>query len=388
MSRKRMSRKRSSSRRRSTRLDEYPSGCKLSLPSDVQKAIQEVVQSVVSYHAKPIQELQQSWNSLSSSVGKSTTGSGGKKWKAFIRELPNKYGFYEFRKELAAFLTSLCEPIGIVTKPLCKRKNSLRVGITSCQSFGSKEDTSDIDVTISGDCMYANLIVLKSIQAILRELFHHDTVFHDEHGFSLKRVFELFDVNFYLSNFAILRDIDLPKDLLSSYYITTDGPSQYRHAFSEDEETSCNYDQTILDIEAVLTRLDLTAATDSSDASHESDSVQLTNRLVDLLSTLTKAEDEGYRTQGAFFHVVLMLQRKMVFKDLSPAHDLLFYSSLIENLRFALSHPSSRVKYLTRAADAIRRITTPGVKDMVPNIHQTDAEIRQTLLSLKRALIR
>jgi hypothetical protein len=367
---KRKSRSRIRSRRRShTRIDVAKTGntaCSLSLAADIQKSLQDVIQSVLEYHRSQIRTLREAWTQLLENSNLQLVG-----WKKFIRTLPNKYGFYEFRKQLAMFLNSLCEPIGIITKPLCKRKNSLKVSITNCQSFGSKEDTSDIDVTISGDCMYANLIVLKTIQAILRDLFQSSVIFHDSEGFQLKRVFQLFDVNFYLSNFAILRDIDAPRDLLSSYYISTDGPAQYRHAFSDDTESECDYDQTIIDIESILSRLDL-------DDPRPEDS----NKLIDLISKLTKSEDEGYRTQGAFFHVVLMGQRKMNFKDIGPEHDLLFICSVIENLRFALSHPSSKAKYLGRVEDALRRMNDK----ILTGVPRTDEEIRQTLQRLRERL--
>lgn len=261
---------------------------------------------------------------------------------------------YRFREALSHHLTSvLCEtPI-------------------MCKSYGSEDASSDIDVTIIGDNKHLNesLITYVRITKFLTHVFADDPLFTNPSTsrFRLKNVFHFFDINFYLSNFAVKINESDPDDYLSSYILSTaysttfnqEINNQYYYAFIEilyknyqddgehDAEMDDQYINSYLQFTVMAQK-----AQDNSDA----------NQLIDILSKVSTFEDECYHTQGAFFHVVMMMQRKIQFKDIAENRDVfikMMYASAFENIVFAYTHfdhVSKREKYLYRYRDALRNI--------------------------------
>lgn len=265
-----------------------------------------------------------------------------------------KRPLYRFRKELSEFIVS-----AICTHPI------------TCESYGSSAASSDIDVTITAriNHVHESLTTYVKICKFLRELFLDDPLFAG----SLRNVFHFFDINYYLSNFAIKKDDNAPDDRLSSYIISRaysgkarhDINNQYYYAFvdmsqkqkrdaSNDDELYINrYNQFSIMIERLKAG--------ETDPSH----------VIDILSTISTFEDECYHTQGAFFHVVMMMQRKIKFKDIEENKEVfvkMLYASALENLVFAYTHfdiPSKRNKYLIRYMDAYNRLVQYIPKDSI-----------------------
>lgn len=278
-----------------------------------------------------------------------------------------KRPLYRFRKELSDFIVS-----SICTHPI------------TCESYGSTAASSDIDVTITAKINHVreSLITYIKICKFLRELFHDDPLFTHPatNELMLRSVFHFFDINYYLSNFAIKTDDDAPDDMLSSYIISRaysgrakkDIHNQYYYAFvdvmhkilqkeghtaeeeNKDEFYINRYNKFAIMIEHLKAG--------KTDPDH----------VVELLSNISTFEDECYHTQGAFFHVVMMMQRKIQFRDIEENKEVfvkMLYASALENLAFAYTHfdiPSKRAKYLTRYMDAYNHIATYTKPDIDP----------------------
>jgi hypothetical protein len=217
-------------------------------------------------------------------------------------------------------------------------------------------------------------------------------------------VFHFFDLNFYLSNFAIKKRPGASDNLLSSYILSTAyGPyiikdstqirNQSQYAVSEifDTQTGTSMNQDVRDamyvnnvekVVALINRL------------RDSGAVQnVYNMIVDMLSQISLYEDECYHTQGAFFHVVLMMQRKINFIDVhrnSVMFNLyieMLYTSALENLSFAMTHkkyPAKVAKYVHRVNDALHRISeAAGKKALIDPLEDTNQiTIRNAMIAL------
>lgn len=272
-----------------------------------------------------------------------------------LEEFKASQPVYIFRQKLSDFLIE-----HVCTSPV------------HCVSFGSKKASSDIDVTIDGGIKHIlrALYTYIKIRSFINIVFQKDDVFvnqpHD--------VFHFFDLNYYLSNFAIKYDDGLPNDLLSSYILSTAYGREYGN---DPTKTRNQVFYTIYDIHiqgkpanpSQIARDELYANNVFNVVSRvkqlhsqESDQQVIKNEIIDLLSQISTYEDECYHTQGAFFHVVLMMQRKIEFRDIHEYHDIfvnMLYTSAVENMAFAYTHRDQHkkmVKYITRVNDALHRI--------------------------------
>jgi hypothetical protein len=292
---------------------------------------------------------------------------------------------YRFRAELANYLTN-----HVCSDPI------------KCRSFGSDTASSDIDVTIDGGLQLVEnaLYTYIRIRKFLELVFAHDTLLTERPV----DVFHFFDLNFYLSNFAIKKRPGASDNLLSSYILSTAyGPyiikdstqirNQSQYAVSEifDTQTGTSMNQDVRDamyvnnvekVVALINRL------------RDSGAVQnVYNMIVDMLSQISLYEDECYHTQGAFFHVVLMMQRKINFIDVhrnSVMFNLyieMLYTSALENLSFAMTHkkyPAKVAKYVHRVNDALHRISeAAGKKALIDPLEDTNQiTIRNAMIAL------
>ena len=264
-----------------------------------------------------------------------------------VNQCMKSHPLYRFRQDVATYIaTNICQ------------------GEVKCESYGSTKASSDIDVTIQSSLEDINntIVVYIKICKFLEYIFETDSFFAD-----LRQVFTFFEVNFYLSNFAIKHHEKLPNDHLSSYILSTAyEPIVYEGGINNQFYYACidilykNYevnksfeaieDAYINNVEhfRILAKL---AREVNSD-----------NKLIDLLSRISTFEDECYHTQGAFFHVVMMMQRKIKFKDIKEHAEVfanMMYASALENLTFAYTHfaiVSKRNKYIARYKDALKQI--------------------------------
>jgi hypothetical protein len=262
----------------------------------------------------------------------------GGTWKEIVNsmQLDDALKLRAFRERVANHLKALCT----VQYNACS---------TSCNAFGSNQLTSDIDITISGSCLDKNLERLDMIHKELEKIFGAINIFKNSQGkFDIHKVFKVLDVNFYLSDFEQKRP-EINQSIqprLSDYYLATD-------------EVQLNYAllvQQLNDMESYKETVKLLAKYKMSPV--QQSNVVDGNNVINAVSFIAAFEDECYLTQGAFFHVVLTMQRGYKF-DISGKEDVWLYMlvcSIIENLKFAVTHLGSRHKYIYRVADAVSRI--------------------------------
>ena len=305
----------------------------------------------------------------------------------YVDECLKSKPLYKFRQELSQYITQkLC------TYPV------------TCKSYGSTKSSSDIDVTIDGHILHIRqgLLAYVAINKFIKEVFEHDTIFHNEQGvFDVKKVYHFFDINFYLSNFGIKKSEELPDDLLSSYYLS----KVYDRATSNEKNIKSQFYYSFIDI------LRKNKEINDTDIKEEEEDVYLNkvnkinillsnsyddaDKIVENLSIVSTFEDECYHTQGAFFHVVLMKQRGIQFRDVSEHLDVyvnMMYASALENLSFAFTHfdvPSKRNKYLDRYNDAVIKIQewVPEHQVKLKNIDKNRIRASGTLHTLIRKSI-
>ena len=191
---------------------------------------------------------------------------------------------------------------------------------THCFIYGAKDLDSDIDISLSGCKFFTNVKALMIIIGIV----HNINIFGNEDRFN-----EFFDIHFYLSNFAIIIE--------NKYIISTDYSKQLSYALASHKE----FDK------AAYFDLAFRIAQHLNEAYNKND-------LIDLISQLSLYERDSYKTQGAFFHVVLILQKGL---DV-PMTDEMYQISCLENLCFANLHFEYRCsKYMFRMFDALNRMS-------------------------------
>jgi hypothetical protein len=296
---------------------------------------------------------------------------------------------YKFRQELNDFIV-----------------HKICISPVSCESYGSTKAASDIDVTITTRIEHVKMSLTTYVQIckFLRELFHDDPLFTDPttKAMRLRSVFHFFDMNYYLSNFAIKRHESLPKDHLSSYVLSRayHGQSdkninnQYYYAFVDllykvveaeghEEDREQLYINSYNEFSAMIEHLQ----EGSADADY----------VIDLLSKISTFEDECYHTQGAFFHVVLMMQRKINFKDIAKNEEIyvkMLYASALENLSFAYTHfdiKSKRDKYILRYNDAyirIKQLTRPQIAPIISSGIQRKDQLHKMIREYANVFVR
>lgn len=248
-------------------------------------------------------------------------------WREMNRRLRRQNRLFVFRKKLVSAILQL----------MC--------GAARCKSFGSTKLTSDVDITISSKDIVSDLGVLETIRTFLKLVFSEERLFRHNGHFSVRYVCDFFDINFYLSNFAMPRR-GREKNDYNSYYTTTDLASQLDYAFHDYKGRKKAFD--LQKYSAIVIYIKELLGLPWSQ--------ELSNRVVELISMLSLYESECYHTQGSFFHVVLMKQRGMKLKNVP---DDVFLVSAVENLCFAYFHDGSRKKYLNRVIDAASRLRAP-----------------------------
>jgi hypothetical protein len=314
-------------------------------------------------------------------------------------ENSHKTQLYNFRESLVNFIkTNIC---------------------TQCVDYGSKNLTSNVDVTLNHVDIQVNINTLRQIQGFLTQLFDKVCMFQtsDEDGekfVDLYKISRFFDLNFYLTNFALT----LPNrgyaisNSYGTYSLAPPSPkqnrvpiSQYVYAFHEvlynlnlegANIYSGIYKQTYDDLIAIITG-DMSPSILKQDkpgysnlvgkisflieqikviTSQGSNIENKVNELYDHVSLLSTLEDECYHTQGSYFHVVLAMQAKQeVLLTLTPQ---MLCASAIENLCFAYSHRSKSNKYMFRVFDAIDRIKK------IPLVEQLENNIMSAISSLQQ----
>lgn len=306
-----------------------------------------------------------------------------KGWKQFIEKVEHNDEIHKFRETLDIFLKEICS-IQLAHDTYCA---------SSCLSSGSMELTSDIDITVKGNCLAKNFFHLEALRKTISLIFSKSYFFTDDNGiFDINSVFRFFDINFYISNFAIKKKPIVPEDRLSSYWVS-DSYNQLRvikeqsslfginKSQMDTQEIYDRYKMVILELDnyilKVAQRTDdfsifgqcnttrnstsgiLESKTNLQDAFDSNNEREIANAVVDTISQLATMEDECYVSQGAFFHVVMSMQRGLIFKDVEENAEMkkiymfMMVCSILENLRFAVHHPGkSRGKYLIRVFDA------------------------------------
>lgn len=292
-------------------------------------------------------------------------------WKEFIEIWGNDINtnvFYTFRGKLDKFLKDTINNLNteLLNSDLksnlydnCTYIQNNNQKTTELVSFGSKKITSDIDVTINGRCFFSSYIILKVIHALLLDLFSPQIPFH--------KIFTFFDMNFYLSDFAFPKQLNVPsfkdkKEQNLSDWIVTESPLQLKLAFlsKANHDNDRGYEDQVLQLTNILNKyyLDLKKTNKNIESTFQ-------DYFINSISYLATFEDECYVTQGAFYHVVLMGQRGVKFTNIKSQEQIrqinfMMTCSLIENLKMAILHAkseSSFQKYIERARDAINRMS-------------------------------
>lgn len=272
-------------------------------------------------------------------------------WKKLIVELENdpQKELLEFRKKLRVFLQNFACVQTDTDVQFLKCDNNI------CIISGKEAPTSDIDVTVKGDCWDLNLYRLMAIRELLKEIFDDDTIFKR----NLELVFKFFDLNLYLSNFAILKK-DTTNPNLADYIISHDFAEQFSFIKNEQRNTFNTSDNYINSYYKIVEDTNkLLCDYEKSDHNQEKENI-----IINHISQIAQYEDECYVTQGAFMHVVYMMQQRKPLheigkdeinkeKNIKQIFNEFMINSILENLHFASTHAGeSRGKYLFRVLDA------------------------------------
>ena len=280
------------------------------------------------------------------------------KWKNIILLVPCKEELFAFREVLYTNLTLLFSD-----------------NTTKCNKYGSSNILSDIDITITGTNFSANKTHLYTIRNhITKKFITNKDVIRDskvvnkvdinsKYKFkSLYHFYRFFDLNLYISDFGF-KKYNKPDNMLSSYYLSNqynknEEKNQYKYAFMYlcqicDNSNNVTYNNLIDTLEKE-TQLEFNTNT---------------NTIIDLISKISLYEDNAYHTQGAFFHVVLMMQRRICFEDINDYLEIyinMLKASYIENLVFSSYYYTINdtfKKYIMRVNDASIRLVNLGISE-------------------------
>jgi hypothetical protein len=294
--------------------------------------------------------LVRKWHKLRSSFSQINVNDASWKYLMIESSLDQtvKEKLYNFREDLSTFLMTICIDVSIIKHKINSKTK------TECKSYGSKKITSDIDVSVSGKDIISNKSAFHNVIQTLKDMFVKEANGNANANFNaICNVCHFFDMNFYLSDFGVLRDQDdSSMNQLSSYYLSSaygqrTPHNQFNYAFEyaehpcSDNDKNHKYQHYLVDLSEKL----------KSDADP--------NLIIDLISKISLYEDECYNTQGAFFHVVMIMQRKIEFMDIRAHKEIytnMLIASYIENLVFASMHPDNYEKYLNRVNDAHLRL--------------------------------
>lgn len=327
-------------------------------PNEIETLVETIRTHGALRLSAPILKINNYLSSISKNISIDTLG-----WKEYLTNETNK----EMKNIIGEFRSSLDD---FIKRTACEKNVINEVNQdchTTCISSGNNDITSDIDITIKGPCLDKNVNRLIA----LRRYFQNHLFKNSPWNGNLQTVFRFFDMNFYLSDFAILKNQSLDPNSIDSYYLTTDFQTQlnYIHRNKIEKRNTTNneepYFQAANRANCVFDELK------NSQHSNDTHKQNLTNTFINEISNIALYEDECYVSQGAFMHVVYMLQQKKPFYLLLNNDDKLktiFYQfmicSILENLQFAISHTGkSRGKYIYRVLDAYYNINTYTFED-------------------------
>jgi hypothetical protein len=148
----------------------------------------------------------------------------------------------------------------------------------------------------------------------LVNIFKTDKLFFKKNKFLLKNVNIFFDINFYISDFSIPKiNIDETNiNNFDSYFISScynnnckNIINQFYFAFYEYIKKTKSNKYILKHSKRINEELEITKVLEQKFKNKYLDNIK-----INLISILTLYEDEGYHSQGSFFHVVMMIQRK------------------------------------------------------------------------------
>lgn len=275
------------------------------------------------------------------------------------------YGFREYLKKFIMTSCNLCD------NDIC----------TICNAVGSTKLTSDIDISINTEIHFSisikRLLVLRNA---LRIIFESDPFFHHNGKFKLRLVNDFFDINIYLSNFELTKDDtkkigDFKRYFISDCYANNCKNVVNQYYFASFEIIKPKIRRLDSQYMKLSNDLDVLLHTDTDTKNINGEAI------INLTSALSLYEDGSYHTQGSYFHIVMMIQKKIRFK-IRTARDKQIYknllsASIIENLCYSFVYPKKRDKYLSRVKDGLNRLKKYKIKNKlflrlekeIPNIN-------------------
>lgn len=223
-----------------------------------------------------ISSLATEWKKLEAELVQATsTGNTRNKplvWKEFIVTIP---------ADLANKINDFRSNLDKLLKEVCKLK--FKDCDIECLSSGSDALTSDIDVTVKGNCIVENFIHLKLLHDILTKIFEQSALLKDKGTIVLSKIFVLFDINFYLSNFGIQYSDSLDGNNLDSYIVSNDMSKQIKYAIEGYNGVKKDYANLVYEL--ALLRQNI-----------QKGDQEKANKFVDIISQIAAQEDECYIT--------------------------------------------------------------------------------------------
>jgi len=283
---------------------------------------------------------------------------------------------FAFREYLKKFIMTSCN---LCDNDIC----------TICNAVGSTKLTSDIDISINTEIHFSisikRLLVLRNA---LRIIFEHDEQFFHHNGkFKLRLVNDFFDINFYLSNFELTKDDTKKIGDFTRYFISDCYANNCKNVVNQ------YYFASIEIHKPKIRKLDSQYMKLSNDLDNlllhtDKDTNIKNDEVINLTSALSLYEDGSYHTQGSYFHIVMMIQKKIKFK-IRTARDKEIYknllsASIIENLCFSFVYPKKRDKYLSRVKDALDRLKKYKIKNKL--FIQLEKDITNIKIQIHRIL--
>ncbi len=311
------------------------------------------------------------------------------------------HDLWKFRNDLARFISfKICDLWLYYSPHLLNSRNvnsTLEKNLESkltrfvgvCENFGSNDKYSDIDITIYNNNYNFNIFISNVINKFLSFLFGNDVLFKNEDdSYDYKLVNKFFDLNLYLTNFHLLKEKTLDEDLLSSYVLATN--------YEKFMKFDINYNNNIKYFNSLLTLKSKNfiisqffyafynyisnglnyfnySKTFVNEYETKINFIEVIMKLInhdDIISSisfLSLLENESYHTQGAYFHVVMMHQRNIEFRDIENYSEIfinMMICSIIENLTFAYLNEYKKDKYIKRVDDALSKIINMNKNDI------------------------
>jgi hypothetical protein len=112
--------------------------------------------------------------------------------------------------------------------------------------------------------------------------------------------------------------------------------------------------------------------------------------VINFTSILSLYEDGSYHTQGSYFHIVMMTQKKIEF-NVRTIRDKQIYknllsASIIENLCYSYIYKHRIDKYLSRVKDGLDRLEKNNIKNKLFNQLEKNIQNINIKIELHRIL--